>query len=156
MKVEYIDDSLIDIFFNTCYFKDIDYKLKDNLISRIKELVNLVNERFRLGLKGFYKIKAYFNDYYGLYLNVVKIDDNDFNNQFEFRIVLCQDSIFFLEFTDYDDIDNDVDKYFYNNCFYVLVDSIDKSIKYLDNCRVVFGDEASLIFNKSKIYKKRD
>ena len=79
MKVEKINDDLINIYFNPFYFKDIDLNNKLELIEVIKDLIKKAESRYKLFLSGFYKIKVYPNKKLGVFLNIIKIDDNEFS-----------------------------------------------------------------------------
>ena len=109
MKVEKINDDDIDIFINPYNFKKLSVYDKESILEFIKEFILIVNKRYRINLSGFYKIKAYFNQKVGLFLNVIKIDENEFSNEVDFRIVLFLNEKFLFEVDDYDLI-NDIDK----------------------------------------------
>ena len=97
MKVEIINSEYLTVFLNKCYFDEIDLEKKSDIISCIKDIISKIDSRYRLDLNGFYKIKVFPNKKLGVYLDIIKIDDNDFNDRADFRIVIYQDSNFYLE-----------------------------------------------------------
>lgn len=153
MKVELINDDDLDIYVNPYNFNDISGSSKEIILNYIKEFISKINDRYKLNLSGFYKIKAYFNDKVGLFLNLIKIDDNEFNNEADFRIILFQNEKFFFETEDYDVIKNYENKKYYNNKFYVDTDSIDNINELIDMGKIVYGDEAREIQIHSKNIK---
>lgn len=153
MKVELINDDDLDIYVNPYNFNDISCCSKEIILNYIKEFISKISYRYKLNLSGFYKIKAYFNNKVGLFLNLIKIDDNEFNNEADFRIILFQNEKFFFETEDYDTIKNYENKKYYNNKFYVDTDSIDNMNQLTDMGKIVYGDEAREIQIHSKNIK---
>ena len=149
MRVEIINDDDIDIYINTYNFKDIHVYNKETILEFIKEYLLIINTRYKLNLSGFYKIKSYFNEKVGLFLNVIKIDDNEFSNDADFRIILFQNEKFLFEVEDYDLIKDIPNKLFYKNKFYVDVNDLNSINKLIDMGRVVYGDEVKEILSNS-------
>ena len=102
MKVEVINDDDFDVFINCYNFKDIHIFGKDEILALIKDYIIIINKRYRLNLSGFYKVKSYYNKKIGLFLNIIKIDDNDFSDEADFRIILFENEKFLFEVEDYD------------------------------------------------------
>ena len=50
----------------------------------------------RLNLRGFYKLKVYLNSKIGIFLDVNKLDDNDFTNNLDLRILFFYDVDFYF------------------------------------------------------------
>lgn len=153
MKVEIINDEDIDIYINSYHLQGIDYNAKEDLLDRIKDLILKTNDRYRLNLCGFYKIKVYLNFRIGMFLNIIKIDDNEFNNEVDFRIVLYEDEKFFLETEEYEIIDSITTKYYYNNRFYIDLDNLDDFTKYIDMGRIIYGDEVREMLSSCRYIK---
>ena len=153
MKVEIINDEDLDIYINPYNFNDINCYDRENIMSYIKEILPSINNRYKLNLNGFYKIKSYFNDKVGLFLNVIKIDDNDFNNEADFRIILFQNEKFLFETEDYDLIKEYKSKRYYKNKFYVDIDDIENINRLVDMGGIIYGEEAKRIFVSAKKIK---
>lgn len=153
MSVELVNDDDLDIYVNPYNFNDIICYDKDTILSYIKEFILKINNRYKLNLSGFYKIKAYFSSKVGLFLNVIKIDDNEFNNEADFRIILFQNEKFLFETDDYDVIKDTPNKKYYKNKFYVDIDDIYNVNNLIDMGKIVYGDEAKQILMCSKKIK---
>ena len=149
MKVEIVNDDDVDIFINPYSMNDIGIYDKEYILKYIKKVLKKVNNRYQLNLSGFYKVKSYFNDKVGMFLNIVKIDDNDFNNDIDYRIILFQNETFLFETEDYDIIKYIPNKKYYNNMFYVDINFLDNISILMDRGRVVYGDEVKKILHKS-------
>ncbi len=152
MKVEKINEDLINIYFNPFYFKDIDLNNKLELVETIKNLLKKVEYRYKLFLSGFYKIKVYPNDKLGVFLNIIKIDDNEFSNTTDFRIVIYPNEKFFVE-TELYELFNDVEIRYYNNKFYIDIKDIDDVISISDMINVIYGNEVKDLLSSSIIIK---
>lgn len=144
MKVEIINSEYLTVFLNKCYFDEIDLEKKSDIIVCIKDIISKIDSRYRLDLNGFYKIKVFPNKKLGVYLDIIKIDDNDFNDRADFRIVIYQDSNFYLEM-DVCDIKNIDEKIYYNNNFYININDINNIDKYMDYGQIIYGDSAKEI-----------
>lgn len=144
MRVEIINSEYLTVFLNKCYFDEIDFEKKSDIIVCIKDIISKIDSRYRLNLNGFYKIKVFPNKKLGVYLDIIKIDDNDFNDRADFRIVIYQDSNFYLEM-DVCDIKNIDEKIYYNNNFYININDINNIDKYMDYGQIIYGDGAKEI-----------
>lgn len=153
MKVELINEDDLDIYVNPYNFNDIDCYHKDDILSYIKDFIIKINDRYKLNLSGFYKIKAYFNHKVGLFLNVIKIDDNEFNNEADFRIILFQNEEFLFETEDYEIIKAYPNKRYYKNKFYVNIENIDNINKLIDMGSIIYGEEAKKVLMNSRLIK---
>lgn len=152
MKVEKINDDLINIYFNPFYFKDIDLNNKLELIEVIKDLIKKAESRYKLFLSGFYKIKVYPNKKLGVFLNIIKIDDNEFSNTTDFRIVIYPNEKFFLE-TELYELFNNVEMRYCNNKFYIDIDDVDNILPISDMVDVIYGSDVKELLSNSIIIK---
>lgn len=152
MKVEKINDDLINIYFNPFYFKDIDLNNKLELIEVIKDLIKKAESRYKLFLSGFYKIKVYPNKKLGVFLNIIKIYDNEFSNTTDFRIVIYPNEKFFLE-TELYELFNNVEMRYCNNKFYIDIDDVDNILPISDMVDVIYGSDVKKLLSNSIIIK---
>ena len=152
MKVEKINDDLINIYFNPFYFKDIDLNNKLELIEVIKDLIKKAESRYKLFLSGFYKIKVYPNKKLGVFLNIIKIDDNEFSNTTDFRIVIYPNEKFFLE-TELYELFNNVEMRYCNNKFYIDIDDVDNILPISYMVDVIYGSDVKKLLSNSIIIK---
>lgn len=153
MRFEIVDDDCIDVFINKYNFRDFEIVQKDILLTTIKDLILKMNIRYKLNLSGFYKIKVYPNDKLGVFLNIIKIDDNDFSNEAEFRIIVYNDEKFFLETDEVEMFDRKILKRYYNGKFYMDIDEIDNIFSFIDMGNIIYGDDVKKMLINSKVIK---
>ena len=106
MRIEIVNDEDIDIFINAYQFNGINLKDKETLLNEIKDILIKIDTRYKLNLNGFYKIKVYPNQKIGVFLNIIKIDDNEFNQEVDFRIIIYQNEPFLFETEEYEILRN--------------------------------------------------
>ena len=153
MKVEIINDENMEIFLNKYNFINIDINDKDSLLTEIKNILIKINNRYNLNLCGFYKIKVYPNKNIGVFLNIIKIDDNEFNNEADFRIVIYPNEKFFFE-TEYFDVlpESSLIRY-YQNKFYIDINDFNNIDKYMDMGKIIYDEDAKKMLSLSIILK---
>lgn len=152
MKVEKISDDLINIYFNIFYFKDIDINNKLQLIEAIKTLIKKAEIRYKLFLSGFYKIKVYPHKKLGVFINIIKIDDNEFSNTTDFRIVIYPNEQFFIE-TDHYELFSNIEKRYNNDKFYINIDDIENINYIVDMINIIYGNEVKELLSSSVVIK---
>ena len=150
MKIEMTGTDNYNIFINKLYIKDLDFKSKECINEIVKGI--LFKLKNRLKLRGFYKVKVFPNDKVGLFLELIKLEDLEFSNNLDLRIVIYFDEKVFFETDDYFVIENCNDKRFLDGCFYCVVDeNFDQSLERIEFGRFVYGREVIEVLNKSTI-----
>ena len=97
-----------------------DYQSKGlgkTLLNEIKDILIKIDTRYKLDLNGFYKIKVYPNQKIGVFLNIIKIDDNEFNQEADFRIIIYQNEPFLFETEEYEILPKNINKRYYKDNF---------------------------------------
>lgn len=156
MKVEMLNEEDMDVFINKFYFNQSYIRDKDDLLVTIRDIIQKMDVRYHLNLKGFYKIKAYINQKIGAFLNIIKIDDNEFTNEVDFRIIIFRNERFLLETEEYDVVSENVPKIYYHDKFYIDIEDLDNYNKYFDMVRVIYGDEVKEVLAKGKKIKEKE
>ncbi len=150
MKVEKINDELINAYFSPFYFKKIDINNKLELVEVIKDLIKKIETRYKIYLSGFYKIKVYPSKKLGVFINIIKIDDNEFSNTTDFRIVIYPNEKFFLE-TDYYELFSNVPIRYYDNKFYIDSEDIESIDTITDMVNIIYGNDVKEILTNAII-----
>lgn len=153
MRIEIVNDEDIDIFINTYQFNGMNLNDKETLLNEIKDILIKIDSRYRLNLNGFYKIKVYPNPKIGVFLNIIKIDDNEFSQDADFRIIIYQNEPFLFETEEYEILPKNIRKRYYKEKFYIDLDDIEDIISIIDMGNIVYGAEARKIIQFSKIIK---
>lgn len=148
-----MNDEVIHIFLNTFYFKNIDIENKLELVAKIKEILSKIEYRYKINFNGFYKVKVYPNKKIGVFLTILRIDDNEFSSGADFRIVVYLDEKFLLETELYDQLDQNIEKRILNNKFYIDLDEVKDINKIIDLGEIIYGDDTKRVIVESKIIK---
>lgn len=149
MKIEFISNDSFSIFINKNYFKNVDYSDKECIIEVVKNLILKIKSK--LNMCGFYKVKVYVNKKVGLFLDVIKIENIEFSNNVDLRVIVGLDEDIFYELDDILFLSRDIPIRKLNDKFYVNVNDIDNIYDILELGRYVYGDELRDVLNKSRM-----
>lgn len=149
MKIEFISNDSFSIFINKNYFKNVDYSDKECIIEVVKNLILKI--KTKLNMCGFYKVKVYVNKKVGLFLDVIKIENIEFSNNVDLRVIVGLDEDIFYELDDILFLSRDIPIRKLNDKFYVNVNDIDNIYDILELGRYVYGDELRDVLNKSRM-----
>ncbi len=142
MHIE-VNSNNIFIFVNIFYVNSLE---KESLIEQVKNII--IKYKSKLNLKGFYKVKVHVCEEVGLFIDIYKIDDIDYSNSLDLRVLILFDDIFYFETEDYFILEGIDNIRFYNNKYYCLVKDVDVS-KVIEFGRVIYGDEVIKMLNSS-------
>ena len=150
MKIEIAGTDNYNIFINNLYIENINYNEKEEVTNIVKKI--LMSLKNRLKLRGFYKVKVFPNDKLGLFLELIKLEDLEFSNNLDLRIIVYFDEKIFFETEDYFIINDCNEKRFLNGNFYCIVDDkFDMLLDKIEFGRFVYGKEVIDVLNKSII-----
>lgn len=147
MKVEVSSSENFSIFINNSYIDISDYTDQDKLIEIVKNLVKKM--KTRLNLKGFYKIKVYVEETVGLFVDAVRLDNLEYSNSLDLRVLVFLDEKVYFETEDYFLISDCPNIRFSNNLYYCSVEDISNIYKLVEHGRFVYGEELNKILAKS-------
>lgn len=149
MKIELISNDSFNIFINKEYFKDVNFQDKDNIIDIVKDLV--LRLKNKLCMNGFYKVKAYVNERVGLFLDVLKIEEIEFSNNIDLRVIVCLNENVLFELEDICDLPKNIKVRSFHNKYYIDIDDVDNLYDILEFGRFVYGNELNKVLNGSKL-----
>lgn len=149
MKIESISFSDFSIFISSNYLNIDDYKDQEQVVKYVKILVKKLKNRLKL--KGFYKLKVFVNSNVGLFVDVIKIDDLEYSNVLDLRVIVFLDSDIYFETDDYFLIGDNKEVIFYGDKFYCSVNNLDNIYNYLEFGNFIYGDEVLKILEQGKI-----
>ena len=72
MKIKFIDNFSFDIHIRKEEIKNINVKNKGEMETYLKEIINKLQNIYKLEIGGFYNINIYVDDYYGIIINFNK------------------------------------------------------------------------------------
>lgn len=139
MKVDIKNDNFI-IYVNK-YLINYDMKNRKDIEENIKDLLIRIRKIYKIKLSGYYKIKVYQNDLYGLIFDCVKEDDLDFFPDFcDLKINILYDSKILLESDDFFIFNNNKKTYKKGNKFYINIKDLNELeiIKLSEFCKIKY------------------
>lgn len=139
MKVDIKNDNFI-IYVNK-YLINYDMKNKKDIEENIKDLLIRIRKIYKIKLSGYYKIKIYQNDLYGLIFECIKEDDLDFFPDFcDLKINILYDSKILLESDDFFIFNNNKKTYKKGNKFYINIKDLNELeiIKLSEFCKIKY------------------
>lgn len=148
MKIEYCSSGCYNVFINKEFAKDTIFDSKDEIINFIKNFI--FKHRNKLKMCGFYKIKVFVNNWVGMFLEIIKMDDLEISNSLDLRIIVYLDEDFYYETDDFFIIEEFDEIRCLNNKYYCIVN--DKFTNLLEKCefgRFIYGKEVINLLNNS-------
>lgn len=139
MKVDIKNDNFI-IYVNK-YLINYDMKNRKDIEENIKGLLIRIRKIYKIKLSGYYKIKIYQNDLYGLIFECIKEDDLDFFPDFcDLKINILYDSKILLESDDFFIFNNNKKTYKKGNKFYINIKDLNELeiIKLSEFCKIKY------------------
>ncbi len=142
MHIE-INSNNIFLFFNIYNVYSFE---KEALIKQVNDVI--IKYKSNLNMKGFYKVKVYVGEDIALFIDIYKIDDIEYSNSLDLRILIFYDDIFYFETDGYFVIENVSDVRYFNNKYYCLASDVlvDRVIEF---GKFIYGDEVSKMLNGS-------
>ncbi len=139
MKVDIKNDNFI-IYVNK-YLINYDMKNREDIEENIKDLLIRIRKIYKIKLSGYYKIKVYQNDLYGLIFECVKEDDLDFFPDLcDLKVNILYDSKMLLESDDFFIFNNNKKTYKKGNKFYINIKDLNELeiIKLSEFCKIKY------------------
>lgn len=139
MKVDIKNDNFI-IYVNK-HLINYDMKNRKDIEENIKDLLIKIRKIYKIKLSGYYKIKIYQNDLYGLIFECIKEDDLDFFPDFcDLKINILYDSKILLESDDFFIFNNNKKTYKKGNKFYINIKDLNELeiIKLSEFCKIKY------------------
>lgn len=145
MHIELQSLNKIFMFVNICYVSSLK---KIDLIEEVKNII--LKYRVKLRLKGFYKVKVFVNEKVGLFIEMCKIDELEYSNTLDLRILVFYDEDVYFETDDYFVLEGCGKIRFYNNKFYCDVKNV-SILGVVEFGSFIFGDEVLKMLSNSVV-----
>ena len=136
MKIEKVGEGKYFIFFHILYLGNIDFH-KDKLVELVKTLLQRLKQR--LLLHGFYKVKVYLNSKIGLFLDLVQLEDLDYDDSLDFRVLVFLDEKIYFRTKDYFCLPSDALIYYDRGYFYCDVNFIKDILSVVEFGEFIYG-----------------
>lgn len=133
MKIEKVSETDYKLYI---YFNDINQL---NMGEKIKIIIKKLQKKLKL--KGYYKVIACSKEF-GLFLQLIKIEDSLYRNTLDLRIITDNDLDIYFKTKDYFVIKTLNTIKYYDKYFYGLVDnSFDKILEKVEYGEFIFGND---------------
>lgn len=150
MKIEMITKDSYKIFVDKLYIKDVNLEEKEAIILSVKEIIQKLKSK--LQLRGFYKVKVFPNKSVGLFIEIIQLEDLEFSNNLDLRVVVYFNEKIFFETEDYFLIQKYHNIMFLDDKFYCLIDdSFDDMLEIVEFGRLIYGNEVINLLNKGTV-----
>lgn len=121
MRIEKVGDGGYCIFFHILYLGNIEFS-KDKIVDMVKKLLKRL--KMRLMLRGFYKVKVYLHSKVGLFLELFQLEEFEYDNSLDFRVLVYLDEKIYFRTKDYYTLPSNVAIYYDRGYFYCDVSYI--------------------------------
>ncbi|MDD6878849.1 MAG: hypothetical protein PUD59_01280 [bacterium] len=145
MKVYEINEDNYKVYINEIILKNYDLSKESDLEKLLKKILLNIKKQYNMYSKGFYSVEIYVNDKIGAYIEFNRIDIFFSPSDIDLKIKIIFNSSFYFKTSDYEIVKNYDDIYFYNDNFYINIDSIDNNIITLIEYGEIFFDKESII-----------
>lgn len=149
MKFIFEDDDIVIFIYKKL---EIDITNKEDLENYIKEIIINLKKQYHKKISGFYNIKIYHNNNYGLIIKMEKEDTIDlFPELIDIKVEINYDSKIYLKIKDFFLIKEYTKEiYYYDNNFYIDINNLTNKeiIKLSEFYEITYGKEYEKIENK--------
>ncbi len=147
MRIEIISLEEFNIFVNNLYLKIDDYNNKERIVEAVKSIISSI--RGKLHLRGFYKLKVFVNQKVGLFIKGVKLEELDYSNTVDLRVVVFFDEDIYFKTDDYFVIRDVSNIRYFDGNYYCLVDDIPDINKVVEFGEFIYGEDVVDMMERS-------
>lgn len=104
----------------------------------------------QLALRGFYKVKVYFHQKVGLFLDLYQLEDFEYENSFDLRVLVFFDEKIYFKTKDFFVLPKDAPIYFDQSYFYCDVDYLDHFLSVIEFGSILYGKELCQVMSRWK------
>ncbi len=141
MRIYEVDEGY-QIYLNKDYTKEVDFTSKEEISEYAKSLVLRLRKIYGITLLGYYEVKIYVNKRIGMFIELRKMDDIDFDFfTIDLKIIIYLEQPFFLKCDNFDYIETCHPLYYYKGSYYTPLDKIEHFIPYLELGEIIYKEK---------------
>ena len=134
----------------------MDFNSKESIASYAKTLVLRLKRIYGIVLQGFYQMKIFVNDFVGMFIELVKLDDFEFELMtIDLKVIIFFHQTFLLQCTDLDFLDRFSNVYFMAPYYYGVLRKDEFLLPDLEYGKLVYGRMAGEVFQKGILYRDK-
>lgn len=161
MKVVVNDENNMIIYINNLHIDKVIFNDKEELEKYFQQLFNRLKKFYRINIRGYYDIKVYIDNFYGLVIQIKRdnIEYCDyFGNQVDMRITIENNDSFLYQINDIFSIDQKIFKKVciirYKDNFYLKINKPLNDIELamlIENSTIIYDSEVNIVLKKGKV-----
>lgn len=159
MKLKVVVDNNIIVFLTKSYIENIDLTSKRVLESYLNKLINKIKNKYDLDITGFYNVKIYIDENYGIIIDIIKetLDYPEYFTDLDMNIEVIEDDFIYM-FDDIPILNENIlmkfDKYKYKDKIYLIQIQNTNEIELgivVENAKIIYGKKAKKIIKKAEM-----
>ena len=144
------------LYVNQEYCKNMDFNSKESIASYAKTLVLRLKRIYGIVLQGFYQMKVFVNDFVGMFIELVKLDDFEFELMtIDLKVIIFLHQTFLLQCTDLDFLDHFSNVYFMDPYYYGVLRKDEFLLPDLEYGKLVYGALVEEVFQKGILHRDK-
>lgn len=144
------------LYVNQDYCKNMDFNSKESIASYAKTLVLRLKRIYGIVLQGFYQMKVFVNDCVGMFIELVKLDDFEFELMtIDLKVIIFLHQTFLLQCTDLDFLDHFSNVYFMDPYYYGVLRKDEFLLPDLEYGKLVYGALVEEVFQKGILHRDK-
>ena len=144
------------LYVNQDYCKNMDFNSKESIASYAKTLVLRLKRIYGIVLQGFYQMKVFVNDFVGMFIELVKLDDFEFELMtIDLKVIIFLHQTFLLQCTDLDFLDHFSNVYFMYPYYYGVLRKDEFLLPDLEYGKLVYGALVEEVFQKGILHRDK-
>ncbi|MEG1495326.1 MAG: hypothetical protein RR406_03400 [Bacilli bacterium] len=147
MRFEILDTDNYLIYLNSATFRGMDFTNEEDITTQTKLVIMRLKRNYNIYLSGFYQMSIYVGEETGLFIELKKLEEMDFDLMaIDLKVVVYLNQTFLLETDDLDKIKGCLKIIAYEGKYYgVLTKNTDISLLEMGN--IIYGTLADLVLS---------
>ena len=145
------------LYVNQDYCKNMDFNSKESIASYAKTLVLRLKRIYGIVLQGFYQMKVFVNDCVGMFIELVKLDDFEFELMtIDLKVIIFLHQTFLLQCTDFDFFEHFSSVYFRAPYYYGVLQKDEFVLPCLEYGKLIYGPAVDEVLQKGILLKQNN
>lgn len=156
MRLEVEQDKYF-LYVNQDYCKEVDFTSKESIASCAKSFVLRLKKIYGIILHGFYQMKVYVSDFLGIFIELVKLEDFEFELMtIDLKVIVFLHQTFLLQCTDFDFFEHFSSVYFRAPYYYGVLQKDEFVLPCLEYGKLIYGPAVDEVLQKGILLKQNN
>jgi len=148
MRLEILGTDNYLLFINSDKLFSVDFDSKEEIIGLVKEFIIKIQDLYCLNMNGFYKIRVFPNKVIGLFMEIEKMDDIEYEKNIDLRIIVYLNEKFYLKVDDFDFVPYNISSIYYMDHYYMNMNDIEEILSLIEYGEIVYGSSLEDMLQK--------